>query len=61
MTILFNIFMWIGLIFTIISYVYIIKECIEDKKRTTKNVLLTIIGPLYLLWMGFLDIINYDN
>jgi uncharacterized membrane protein YdjX (TVP38/TMEM64 family) len=61
MTILFNIFMWIGLIFTTIAYVYIIKECIEDKARTTKDVLLTIIAPLYLLWIGFLDIVNYDD
>jgi hypothetical protein len=53
--------MWIGLIFTTIAYVYIIKECIEDKARTTKDVLLTIIAPLYLLWIGFLDIVNYDD
>jgi predicted transporter len=61
MIILANIFMWIGIIFTVISYAFLIKEYISNKEYNLKETLLLASGPIGLIILGILTIVNYDD
>lgn len=61
MVILSYIFMWVGIVFTAISYAFLIKEFVTNKDRSIKEALLLISGPIGLIILGVMTIFNYDD